>query len=1243
MKNKFSFCVLNLLASTLLATAADDELAKGFQSPPDSAKPQTWWHWMNGNITKEGITADLEAMKQIGLGGATIVNVDCGIPRGSVPFMSPAWRDDFKFTIAEANRLGFELTVENCAGWSNSGGPWNTPEHGMQQVVSSELSLTGPKNFTGSLPQPPTKLDFYRDIAVLAYPVADADSLSMKDCSPVASASSDSAAAGKILDGDDQTFIKLPAPKPGKPQFVQLQFAKPFAARTVKIVGGPSMPECSGTVLVSDDGRAFRELQKFSFGRRSSGLCVVALGSEPVTARYWKIQFTGMGGRAKAAAIPVAEISLESYLSVNNLGKKTAMEIGAGVGRAEALSDRDADFNPAGALPRRNIIDLTSKLTADGKLNWQVPAGKWMVLRFGYTPTGVNNHPAPEEGTGLECDKFSQAALDAHWAGFMQKVLDDIKPLGGRGLAGSLIDSYEVGGQTWTKNFREEFQKRRGYDLLTYLPAFAGRVVDNPAVTERFLWDLRRTIADLFAENYFGHFAELCHSNGLISAVEPYTGPFESIQSGSSADFVMGEFWSGSTGHPSIKLASSIAHIYGRTFVGAESFTAGPSAKSGRWQEDPYSLKALGDLMYCQGLNRYVFHRYAMQPWTNRWPGMTMGQWGFHFERTETWWHPGKAWIDYISHCQFLLQQGRFVADAAYFTGESAPVQMRLGEPQLPAGYDFDAINADVLLHGATVKNGRLTLASGANYAALILPAADPDMTPALLRRIAELVHDGATVVGAPPQQSPSLAGFPGGDAEVKKLAAEMWGKCDGKNVLENSYGQGRVVWGKPMTEVFAAQKLPPDFEFAGADAESKLACGHRVAGEADIYFVSNQRAQFDAADCTFRVSGKVPELWHPDTGLIEPAPVWREENGRITVPLKFDPAGSVFVVFRKPASGADHIVSAKFSAAAKSGAPSAELKIRRASYEAVDGGKGKDVTAKLQGLVQAGVLKVEVSNQTFGGDPAAMKHKQLRVEYVLNGLVAEKIAPEKSVLEISSSASAPISEPPALELVSDAGGQVQLCASSPGVAELKTASGKSLKIEAKDVPAPLNVAGPWELNFPPHWGAPASVSLPQLISWPEHADKGVKYFSGTATYVKEVEIPAAMLGNGKLLWLNLGTVKNLAEVFVNGKPLGILWKPPFRADITGAVHLGKNKLEIKVTNLWPNRLIGDEQLPEDREWLPDLKLKAWPQWLLDGKPSPTGRLTFTTWHHWKKDDALLPSGLLGPVTLQTAETILVQ
>ncbi|HAO80916.1 MAG TPA: glycosyl hydrolase family 43, partial [Verrucomicrobia subdivision 3 bacterium] len=798
-----------LLCLALTASAAStDSLETGFLNPPDSAKPQTWWHWMNGNITKAGITADLEAMKQIGLGGATIVNVDCGIPRGPVNFMSPEWREDFKFAVSEANRLGLELCVENCAGWSSSGGPWNTVTNAMQRVTTSEARVTGPTNFSAALPQPPTTLGFYRDIAVLAFPAPAGEVVRMKDFSPVASTSGDEPAANKLTDGDSKTFVRLPIPKRGQPQFAQLEFQKPFSARTVKITGGPGIPECSGEIQVSDDGKTFHTLKPFAFARRGSATRTISFGAQPVAARFWRVQFTAVGAKAKVTDIPLAEIELAPRLTIENINAKASFNGNT------VLSSRESDDAAAGAVQHQDIVDLTSKLTSDGRLNWQVPAGEWVILRLGYTPTGAKNHPAPKEGEGLECDKFSKTALDAHWAGFMQKILDDLGPLAGKTLDSSLIDSYEVGGQNWTKNFREEFQKRRGYDPLKFLPAFTGRVVDNPAVSERFLWDVRRSIADLFAENYYGHFAELCRQHGLMNAVEPYTGPFESLQCGALADVVMGEFWSGSQGHPSVKLAASIAHIYGKTIVGAESFTASPEA--GRWQNDPYSLKALGDLMYCQGLNRYVFHRYAMQPWTNRWPGMTMGQWGFHFERTETWWNQGKSWIDYISHCQFLLQQGHAVADAAYFTGESAPVEMRVGNPALPAGYDYDAINADVLLHGATVKNGRITLTSGANYAALILPPNDSDMTPQLLERIRTLVRAGATVVGPRPQHSPSLAGFPKCDAQVKKTADELWGKCDGITVLENSVGKGRIFWGETLTNIFAAQNLKPDFEFQG-------------------------------------------------------------------------------------------------------------------------------------------------------------------------------------------------------------------------------------------------------------------------------------------------------------------------------------------------------------------------------------------------------------------------------------------
>ncbi|HXR47842.1 MAG TPA: glycosyl hydrolase [Candidatus Limnocylindrales bacterium] len=1175
--------LLPVLASVLFVLAGHarpaDSLESGFLNPPDSARPQTWWHWMNGNITPAGITADLEAMKQIGLGGATIVNVDCGIPRGPVTFMSPEWRADFKFAVQEANRVGLKLCVENCAGWSSSGGPWITPEHAMQHVVSSEVAVTGPTNFTAALPLPPTRLDFYRDIAVLAFPTP-AGGEKIQDL--------------EAKDGDNGGFV----------------------------MSSPATPNALGSVI-----------------------------------------------------------------------------------RREAM------------------VDLTSRLQAGGRLEWDVPKGRWTILRVGYTPTGVNNHPAPREGEGLECDKLSQAALDAHWAGFMQKILNDLGPLAGETLDSSLIDSYEVGGQNWTENFREEFRKRRGYDPLKFLPAFTGRVVDHPEVSERFLWDVRRTIADLFAENYYGHFDELCRQHGLMSAVEPYTGPFESLQCGAPLHVVMGEFWSGSQGDPSVKLAASVAHIYGKTIVGAESFTASP--EHGRWQNDPFSLKTLGDLMFCQGVNRYTFHRYAMQPWTNRWPGMTMGPWGIHFERTETWWSQGKPWIDYITRCQFLLQQGRAVADAAYFDGQSAPVEMRANNPALPAGYDYDAVDADVLLHGATVKDGRLTLASGANYAVLILPPDDINMTPQMLECLRKLVRAGATVVGPRPRHSPSLQGYPPCDAQVKKAADELWGECNGGTVQENVCGQGRIVWGKSLAEVLASQSLKPDFEFQGASAATHLAYTHRIAGASDIYFVSNQRWRFDSAECTFRVSGKVPELWHPDTGVIEPAPVWSASAGRTTVRLDFDPAGSVFVIFRHPADGADHLVAVKRNGPEVATTKPVELRIIKAVYRPVPSRNDRrlDVTARVKALVAGGTRRIPADNEMAGEDPAVNIVKRLRVEFSLNGgqqtaevqegetleipagaeivqalygdLRAETASADQTVdvtrkladlakheeLEVSVNnelagrdpafgipkelrvdytldgkpgqetvregdtltlpATLSIGQAPAWETSVAADGSPVVTAWSNGRVTLRTADGKVLSAIASDVPAPQTVTGPWKLNLPPDWGAPPSVTLEQLISWTDHTNDGLRYFSGTATYEKGIEIPADRLSPDRELWLDLGAVKNFAEVSLNGQDLGVLWKPPFRVNITRAATPGVNELVVKVTNLWPNRLIGDEQLPPDCEWNGQ-QLKEWPQWLLDGRPSPTGRLTFTTWHHYTKDSPLLESGLLGPVTLRTTERILV-
>ena len=1069
---------------------------RGFVSPPQSARPQTWWHWMNGNITREGITADLEAMQHVGLGGAEIFNVDQGIPKGPVDFLSPEWRRMTAFAISEAKRLRLELCIHNSSGWSSSGGPWITPELAMQQVVSSEQRVTGPVAFSAVLPQPPTRSGYYRDIAVIAVP------------------------------------------------------AQP----------GASTPGIAGLRTKADYERADNQ-----------------------------------GPATTSTALPQTFVA-----------------------------------------PTREIV-LTAKLAPDGKLTWDVPAGDWTILRIGYTPTGAQNEPAVREGLGLECDKLSKHALDVHFAGMVQKVLDDSGPRVGNALTGVLIDSYEVGSQNWTPAFREEFRTRRGYDLLPFLPVLTGRVVDNPAVSERFLWDFRRTITDLFTENYYGHFAELCHERGLKFSTETYgNGPFDELADGGRADIPMAEFWVGGAALETVKLASSSGHTYGRNIIGAESFTAVP--EHARWTNDPYSMKGLGDHVFSGGINRIIFHRYAMQPWVNRSPGMTMGPWGIHFERTNTWWNQGASWLQYLARCQYLLQQGTFVGDAAYYSGENAPIGINAGNPPLPPGYDYDGISRELLVNAMAVRNGRVTLPSGMSYSLLILPPSET-MTPEVLRKVRQLVQAGATVYGARPLRSPSLQGYPNSDREVQALAGEVWGPVDGKKTGEHRLGKGRVLWGMPLSEVFAGRKVAPDFtaETAGAK-NSGVEYLHRSSGDADIYFVATQRSVAQKAVCSFRVSGRVPEIWHPDTGRIETAPLYSDHDGRTTVTLKLDPSGSAFVVFRRPDHGVDHPVAITRAGPARLGAPAPVLTIGSAAYEAVDGvGGSKDVTALLQGLVQEGMLSFPASNSELGGDPAINHVKQLRIVYTLNGTAGTLTVGENAVVEIA--APFTVGRLPDYELRSGADGRGVIEASNPGTFTVTEASGRTHRAVVSEVAQPITLAGPWRLAFPPNLGAPAETILPELSSWTANDQSGIRYFSGTATYTKTVSIPADRIGAGKSLYLDLGHVKNLARVTVNGVDLGVFWKPPFRADISHAIHPGNNRVEIAVTNLWPNRLIGDAQLPDDAVWDGD-HLHAWPQWLLDGKRSPTGHVAFATWKHWGKNDPLLPSGLLGPVRLLPSVTV---
>ena len=1296
--------LLVLACGAALADSGAPDLAAQFAAPPASAKPWVYWFWIDGNITRAGITADLEAMARAGIGGVLIMEVAQGTPTGPVPFASPEWRDLFKHAVAEASRLGLEVNMNNDAGWCGSGGPWNTPEHAMQKVVWTETAVEGPQSFSGMLPQPPAVENHYRDIAVLAFPVPEGETGPAAGQKPVISVSTPAPGADSavLADGDAATQYALPKPTPDRAQWILAEYGAPVEMRTAALTVPAGQGRLHARIQTSGDGAAFTTVREFDFAPASPSVSFPA-----ATARFWRFEITHLDSRAETLSL--AELRLGPEFRIDNTDGKSGR-----VWQYCGLPTRDGGLPPQFAVARDRVLDLSAAMDASGRLAWEVPAGKWTVVRFGHTPTGAKNAPSPASGAGLECDKLSREAVEAHFNGLMGKLLEDCGELAGRpgaGLTMTHIDSWEVGSQNWTPRFREEFLRRRGYDPVPLLPVLTGRAVGNAEVSERFLWDLRQTIGDLVADNYAGGLRALANQHGITLSIEAYGDcVFDNLVYAGRADMPMSEFWMGGSAMQLGKAMSSAAHTYGHAITAAESFTAAEA--DGRWKQHPWSIKALGDQAFCEGVNRFVFHRYAMQPWLDRAPGMTMGPWGLHYERTETWWDMSGPWHAYLARCQFMLQQGRFAADVAYCTGEGAPNDAPARNalnPPLPAGYDYDAATAEIVMQ-MEVRDGRLALPSGMEYRVLVLPASDR-MTPGLLRKVKALVDAGATVVGPPPDRSPSLAGYPECDAEVRALAAELWGaEGDKKHALSNV----------TLEKVLGDMGLRPDFI-----SRPRLRHIHRIVDGADVYFVANPQPYTVDAVCAFRVTGRQPELWHPDSGAMEGAAVYEDRDGTTRLPIRLDPSGSVFVVFRAAP------VKEAIRSAVREGAeflPGADLMpkmtVERAVYGVLeDAALTRDVRGEVQGLIDGGARQIKVAQLAQGGDPANLKVKALVVEYTAGdqritvtgrdndtvelpdyapkvavtkaryGVLADPAStrdvaakaqrlvdmgvytfqvsrmaegddPAQGVVktleleytidgkpatatgtdsEIITLAAPPVVEKaPVGQLWRDEQGRLVFEAWQSGVHTFQTASGKTLGCHVAPPVEPFEITGPWEVAFPSGMGAPERTVFDALLSWSESGDDAIRHYSGTAVYTKTFTLPEELTGGDSCVYLDLGDVQIMARVKLNGRDLGILWKPPFRVNVTEAVKAGENTLEVEVVNLWVNRLIGDELLPEDCERNPDGSLKAWPQWLLDGKPSPTGRHTFSTWRLWQKDAPLVPSGLLGPVRIVVSQRLVV-
>ncbi|MEI7503345.1 MAG: glycosyl hydrolase, partial [Paludibacter sp.] len=899
-KRKYLVLAAVILQSFFISINAQP-LKNGFVNPPESARPWVMWFWSNGNITKTGITADLEAMKRVGIGGVTIFEVLQGVPIGTCAFGSPEWREMFKFVLQEANRLGIKVNMNNDAGWAGSGGPWIPVEKSMQTIVSTETIVQGSKELKLILPKPETTDNYYEDLMVLAFPTPEGDDLSVSDYNPeVKSSSKDVSFDGKkLMDNDEKTQILLPKPTTVNPQYIEFVFPKPFTSHFMTILLGARNYSLNGSLQVSDDGIHYKTIKEFKGvapiqivqGWKADPPSITLEYSEQ-SSRWYRLTFNAVSKELpEMKKVSIAEVKFSN-------SRLNYIEPKAMFAPTNYTLPMHAEFPSIASkytVQSNQVLNITDKMKSDGAISWNVPQGKWTILRIGHTTTGIKNKPSPKSGQGYECDKLSKEASTMHFNGLITKLTEDSKGLVGKSFVSTHIDSWEMGNQNWTPGFYQEFEKRRGYSPTPYLPVMNGIIVNNIEMSERFLWDFRTTISELMLENYAGNMADLAHQNGLKLSIEAYRRCMtDEMTYAGRADEPTTEFWAWGIGDNNFDFAStemtSAAHVYGKKIVAAEAFTSGNNEK---WLSHPGNIKELGDWAFSEGVNKFVFHRYAMQPYENIKPGLSMGPWGLHYERTQTWWEQSVAWHQYLSRCQYLLQQGLYVADICQIAPELTPQTWRSPYKRDSVKYKFDGCPAEVVLTRMSVKNGLIMLPDGMNYKLLVMPATET-MTPKLLRKIKELIEAGATVVGAPPRKASGLSNYPHSDEEIQKLVAELLGKCDGVTVKENRVGKGRVIMGKTPEEVMAEMKIERDFT-----SKEFLRFIHRNIDGTEVYFVANPTKNAVNTTCQFRVQGMQPQLWNPMNGKTEKVAQYEELNGTIKMPISLAAEGSVFVVFQ--------------------------------------------------------------------------------------------------------------------------------------------------------------------------------------------------------------------------------------------------------------------------------------------------------------------------------------------------------
>jgi hypothetical protein len=1060
-------------SNPLKANMTASSLETSFLTPPDTIQTSVYWYWMSDNISKKGVIKDLEAMKSVGINRAFIGNIGYkSTAYGKVKLFSEEWWDILHTALKTATALHIEIGIFNSPGWSQSGGPWVKPAQSMRYLAGSEVCVAGGRQLSLDLIKPNAE---FQDVRVVAFKQPKDYGTNLADLAPKLSVNPKSIQAiASLIDRDTLTGITI---TDTNEVHIDFQTEKEFTARSLVIYPAHYTMTATAKFQALENG-VYRTLKSFDIDRRKKELNVgfnpfapIVISFPATTSKAYRLVLKkSILANRSFPKYGLQEIMISSSPRIERYIEKTfAKMFQAPLPYWNEYQwepqSTDSDLNLF--IDPKQVLDISRFMSATGRLDWNAPAGDWVIMRMGMTPTGVTNSPASPEGTGLEIDKMSKAHVKTHFDAFLGEIMRRIPAQDRKSWKVAVQDSYETGGQNWTDGLIDKFKSNYGYDPLPFLPTLKGKVIGNAAVSDRFLWDLRRFIADRVAYDYVGGLKEISNKHGLSTWLENYGHwgfPGEFLQYGGQSDEIGGEFWGeGELGNIENRAASSAAHIYGKTKVSAESFTAGGKP----YIRYPGSVKQRGDRFFTEGVNNTLLHVYIQQPDEGKVPGIS-ANFNMEFNRHNTWFSYLDLFISYLKRCNFMLQQGKYVADVAYFIGEDTPKMTGVTDPALPAGYSFDYINAEVLKNRATVKNGRIYLPDGMNYGLLVLPKLET-MRPELLEKILELVKQGATVMGPAPKRSPSLQGFPEADHRVATMSKALWGNTNGGNITSHAFGKGRMIFGSPIQNTLLQLNILPDFRSTGADS---LLFIHRTSSDAEIYYVSNQKRKSIAFDAHFRIGGKQPELWDPNTGKIRKLPTFKMTGGLTSVPLSLDKLESVFVVFRNPTSST--------------------------------GGSGSNY-------------------------------------------------PEETVLS--------------------------------------------------------TIYKPWEVTFDKKMCGPDQpVIFEKLIDWSESKDDRIKYYSGTAIYRNQIIAP--QMSSAAHYFLNLGEVKVIAKVKINGIEVGGAWTSPWRVEITKALKKGVNKIEISVANTWVNRLIGDSALPLEQ------------------------RMTWTNENPYQSTSPLEHGGLKGPVSI---------